>query len=302
MQYRQTPPIQWLPVFEVAASELSFKQAARILCVTPPAVSQQIKAFEDWLGVTLFERRARKLKLTREGEFYLGVAREVLRAHTEGYQSFRRRFDESTFRISTSIFIAQELLLPHYLSFSDFYPGTELRIEAGTSLVEFDTDSVDATIRFGSGEWPNIVSRKLCDISLVPVCSPDYQVKNPINQLTDLIHHKLIMTSSMLEDWGRWGLGDIQDKMVCDSYMAAMKAASAGLGVAMGLFPITNTWIDSGVLVSPLPREVTTPYAYWVCSPQSHPHPATGAFFEWSKSLFEQIPDTGQHVQSKCSD
>ena len=120
--------------------------------MTPPAVSQQIKAFETWLGVKLFDRRARQLTLTVEGELYLRIAREVLQAHTQGYVGFRRRFDERSFRISTSIFIAQELLLPNYLSFPDFCGDTELRIEAGMSLVDFETESIDATIRFGTGD------------------------------------------------------------------------------------------------------------------------------------------------------
>jgi DNA-binding transcriptional LysR family regulator len=98
----------------------------------------------------------------------------------------------------------------------------------------------------------------------------------------------------MLEDWEQWGLEEDpnnQEKMVCDSYMAMMKAASAGLGVAMGLFPITNAWLNKGLLASPLMHGVTTPYAYWVCAPGDYPHPATDAFFKWSRSLFEQIPD-----------
>ena len=292
MQYRQTPPIQWLPVFEAAASQLSFKKAAETLSVTPPAVSQQIKAFETWLGVKLFDRRARQLTLTAEGELYLSIAREVLQAHTHGYVGFKRRFDERSFRISTSIFIAQELLLPNYLSFSDFCSDTELRIEAGMSLVDFETESVDATIRFGAGDWPNITSRKLCGINIAPVCSPDYLTKNPLRQLADLKYHRLITTSSMLEDWEQWGLAEDpvnQDKMICDSYMATIKAASAGLGVAMGLFPVTNGWVSKGLLASPLAHRATSPYAYWVCSPGSHPHPATVAFFKWAKSLFEQV-------------
>ena len=102
------------------------------------------------------------------------------------------------------------------------------------------------------------------------------------------------MTPSMFEDWEQWGLGEdpgYQDKMVCDSYMAMMRAASAGLGIAMGFFPITNGWVNKGLLTAPLTHKVSTPYAYWVCSPGNHPHPATEAFFNWAKSLFEQVAD-----------
>jgi len=293
MQYRKTPPIQWLPVFEAAASQLSFKKAAEILCVTPPAVSQQIKALESWLEVALFTRQTRQLALTAEGEFYLGVAREVLHAHTQGYAGFKRRFDNRSFRISTSVFVAQELLIPNYVSFTDFCSATELRIEAGMSLVDLESESIDATIRFGNGNWPNITSQKLCNIDIAPVCSPDYFTKNPIDKVDDLKDHKLIMTAGMFEMWAQWGLGEDsnnQDSMICDSYMSVMKAASAGLGVTMGFFPIVNTWVNKGLLVLPFTHRTTTPYAYWGCSPRNHPHPATEAFLKWSNSVFEQIP------------
>jgi len=260
--------------------------------VTPPAVRQQIKAFEAWLGVKLFERRARQLSLTVEGEFYLDVAKEVLHAHTQGYMRFRRRFDERGFKVSTSIFIAQELLLPNYLSFSDFSDDTELRIEAGGGLVDFETEPFDATIRFGTGEWPNIISRKLCDVDIALVCSPEYLVKNPIHRISDLKSHKIITSSSVFENWDQWGLGkDMknQDKMACDSYMAGMKAASLVLGIAMGIFPTINSWVNKGLLVSPLTQNISTPYGYWVCTPDNHLHPATDAFIRWSQSLFDQI-------------
>ncbi len=297
MQYRKTPPIQWLPVFEAAASQLSFKKAAEILCVTPPAVSQQIKALENWLGVALFTRQTRQLALTAEGEFYLDVAREVLHAHTQGYAGFKRRFDERSFKISTSVFVAQELLIPNYLSFADFCSDTELRIEAGMSLVDLENEAIDATIRFGSGNWPNITSHKLCNIDIAPVCSPNYFSKNPIRKIDDLKNHKLIMTAGMFEVWEQWGLGENlsnQECMVCDSYMSVMKAASEGLGVTMGFFPIANSWVNKGLLVAPFTQRTTTPYAYWVCYPSNHPHPATEAFLKWSESVFEQIPALGE--------
>jgi LysR family glycine cleavage system transcriptional activator len=135
------------------------------------------------------------------GRRRVAIARKVLHAHRHCYVWFRCRFDERLFRISTSIFVAQELLLPNYLSFPDFFDDTELRIESGMSLVDFDTESIDATIRFGSEGWPNITSQKLCDIGTAPVFSPDYLLKNSIRQLADLKCHRLIMTSLMFENW-----------------------------------------------------------------------------------------------------
>ena len=290
MNYKQTPPIQWLPVFEAAATELSFKKAAEQMHVTPPAVGQQIKALEDWLGVPLFERRPRSLTLTPEGEHYLSVAREVLQAHKRGYMEFKRRFQNSSFNISTSLFIAQEVLIPNYLSFADFYPDTELRIEARMSLADFDSDTIDAAIRFGAGQWPATQARKLCDVKVAPVCSPDYLKENPITDIQNLDQHRLIYSSAQLEEW-HFLLGDKpHQKLVCDSYMAAMKAASEGVGIALGIFPVSNNWLNKGLLTMPFPALVPTPYGYWVCTPEQRSHPASEAFYDWAKQLFDQLP------------
>ena len=79
MSLHQTPPpIQWLPVFEAAARHLSFKAAAEELCVTPPAVSQQIKVLEDYLNTQLFDRQGRSLRLTQAGSYYFRIAHNIV--------------------------------------------------------------------------------------------------------------------------------------------------------------------------------------------------------------------------------
>jgi len=296
MNYRQTPPIQWLPAFEAAATNLSFKKAAEQLCVSPPAVSQQIKAFEDWLGVELFDRRARQLALTEEGSYYLGVASKVLQAHHQGYIEFKRRMNRRSFNISTSLFIAQEVLLPNYLSFTDHDPDTELRIEARMSLADFDNEPVDAAIRFGVGSWARCHSKKLCDVYIAPVCSPSYLRDNPIKGVADLNNHRLINTPSSLENWVELGLLEntrgrqAESPLVFDSYMTVIKAASEGVGVALGLFPVTNSWINEGLLCCPLATQVKSSFGYWACVPENYTHPATDAFYGWSQTLFDGIP------------
>jgi len=296
MKYKQTPPIQWLPVFEAAARSLSFKKAAEELCVSPPAVSQQIKAFENWLEIDLFDRRGRRLALTEAGSYYFDVASKVLQTHNQGYVEFKRRLNRTSFNVSTSLFVAQELLLHNYLSFTDSFPKTELRIEARMSLADFEHEPIDGAIRFGTGDWPGCSSRKLCDIYMAPVCSPDYLQKNPVRDLADLKSQRLISTSSSLDDWGeleslRNATRDrTEPPLVFDSYMTALKAASEGVGIALGLFPVTNNWITKGLLCCPLTVPMKSSYGYWFCAPENNTHPITDAFFLWIEALFDDIP------------
>lgn len=295
VDYRQTLPIQWLPVFEAAATHLSFKRAADQLHVTPPAVSQQIKAMEEWLGVQLFERHTRRIQLTAEGEYYLQVARKVLLAHKQGYLEFQRRFHNTALHVSAPLFITQELLIPNYLTFHDYSPATELRIEARMSFVDFETEAVDVAIRFGEGGWPGLHCQSLCKVNVAPVCSPAYYEENDFSDFTKLAQHRLIYSSPEMRDWQP--LFQLfpereQQKLVCDSYSSAIKSASEGLGVALALLPATNQWLNDGRLIAPFGFQITTSAAYWMVAPQrSEQSQSVDAFHRWSKKLFGDLPE-----------
>lgn len=300
VDYRQTPPIQWLPVFDAAATHLSFKKAADQLHVTPPAISQQIKALEEWLGVQLFERHTRRLSLTVEGEHYLQVARKVMRAHKQGYLEFQRRFHSASLHISAPLFIAQELLIPKYLSFNDFCPGTELRIEARMSLVDFEAEALDAAIRFGDGKWPGVDVQRLCHSIVTPVCSQEYLEKHSFSSFADLLKHRLIYSSSELRDWQPFltnFANQEHQKLVCDSYMAAITSASQGLGIALAILPTTNHWVNDGRLVLPFPMAVKTEMGYWTAAPKrDQQSQVINGFSQWAKKLFDDLPSLNQEI------
>ena len=72
--------------------------------------------------------------------------------------------------------------------------------------------------------------------------------------------------------------------------ISALKAASEGVGIALGLFPITNSWVNRGLLCCPLTKKIKSSYSHWSCAPKNYTHPATGAFHSWCKTLFDEIP------------
>lgn len=301
MSQHRAPPIQWLVVFEAVASTLSFKKAADQLHVSPPAVSQQIKSLEDWLGEPLFERHARRISLTAAGTYYQKVAAEIVRTHKQGYQEFLRRFQSRSLHVSAPLYIAQELMIPHYLTFKDYLPETELRIEARTSYVDFDIEPLDAAIRFGDGNWPELDCRPLCNIALSPVCSPEYANTHDMQSLADLSSLQLISPTSDLEQW-RLLLGESAsqnaDILICDSYLAALKAATEGLGVTLALLPTTNAWINDGRLVLPFDAKITTASCYWLVAPKRFQGgDALDALHRWACSLFENLGELDQELE-----
>ncbi len=295
MQYKQTPPIQYIPVFDAAARHLSFKKAAMELCVTAPAVGQQIKAFEHWLGKPLFNRHTRSLSLTDEGKYYMGIAQEIMEAHSNGFAKYSRHFRKSSLHLSAPLFIAQELIMPNYLEFEKFVPGTELRMEARMSYVDFDTESIDAAIRFGNGNWPDLNCKQLSKAYVSPVCSPDYAASHPISNLSDLANHRLIYAAPEMSNWGAffWKSGTQQahENIVCDSYLAALKAASDGLGVALGIFPTANKWVNNGLLELPLPIQIPIDKSYWFVTPKTeHANQEINELYSWLKTIFNKLP------------
>ena len=295
MQYRKTPPIQFIPIFEAAARHLSFKKAAQELCVTAPAVGQQVKAFEQWLGKPLFHRHTRHLSLTSEGKYYAEVARNVVKAHSQGYTDYTRRFNTSSLHLSAPLFVAQELIMPNYLQFEKYVPNTELRIEARMSHVDFDAEPIDAAIRFGYGDWPNLDCRLLSKASVAPVCSQSYAEKHEFTALEELYKHRLIYAEPSMMDWGKrfWNKGVTQeyDNIICDSYLAALKAASDGLGVALGIFPTANTWVNNSRLILPFPVHIGIEMGYWLVTPKyEEDKPEIDALYCWLQQLFDEIP------------
>ena len=296
MNYKSVPPIQFIPVFEAAARHLSFKRAAQELCVSAPAVAQQVKAFEHWLGRPLFNRHTRALSLTEEGLFYFEVAQKTMKNHIQGHVEYVKRFEKSSLTVSAPFFVAQELLMPNYLKFSDYCQGTELRIEARKSYVDFDSESIDAAVRFGDGNWPDLDCRLLSKATVAPVYGPAYEFKDNFTEISELYRHRLIYADPEMKDWGElfWPEGTKQkfDNVICDSYIAAIKAAEDGLGVTLGIFPTLNSWVSNQQLIVPFTDQIETGKGFWLVSSKTEKQSLElAALYEWVKDIFDNISE-----------
>jgi len=300
MNARNVPPIQFIPVFEAAARHLSFKLAAQELCVSAPAIAQQVKAFENWLGKPLFNRHTRALSLTAEGLFYFSVAKKTMKSHRQGHVEYIRRFEKKSLTISAPFFVAQELLMPNYLKFTDYCPDTELRIETRMSYVDFDSDAIDAAVRFGDGNWPDLDCQLLSKAVVAPVYGPNYEFKDSFSKISELYKHRLIYADPEMRDWGElfWAEGVSQefDNIICDSYISAIKAAADGLGVALGIFPTLNSWVNNKQLLMPFADQIEIDKGFWLVSPkkeipaQQKESAERAGLYRWVKNIFDDIP------------
>ncbi|ARU58446.1 MAG: LysR substrate-binding domain-containing protein [Pseudomonadales bacterium] len=294
--HAKAPPIQWLPVFEAAARLCSFKKAADELCVTPPAISQQIKALEDYLGITLFDRTERRLKLTPAGQHYYLTVQQIIKMHVKSYYDLERRFKNPILQVSVPLYIAQEILIPNFLSFRKRAPEIDLRLTTGSELVDFDNDTVDAAIRFGDGNWPELECRPLLPVTPILVCSPKYLSENNLNTETyfDASVLKKQVIISLREDLQDWQQAlpelDPADKIICDSYFSVIKSAEEGLGIAIGLLPIINKSIGKNHLVPLSSPEFRSDVGYWLVAPKPiEDRPAIVLFYDWLADLLKDF-------------
>ena len=283
------PPLNTLRVFEAAARHLSFTRAAEELNVTQAAVSHQIKALEERLGITLFKRMNRALMLTDAGQAYYPAIREAIDAIRQATERLYELESTGTLTVTMLASFAAKWLVPRLGRFRARCPDIDVLLSTSSKLIDFQRDDVDIGIRYGAGEWPNVISEKLFSEDLFPVCSPallDGAI--PLRKPADLAHHMLLQDAGM--DWRTWliaaGIGDIElhfGTSFIDSSLA-LQAAMAGQGVALGRMALVADDLAAGRLVRPFQISLPSNFAYYiVCSVHTGESPKIKAFSDWLK-------------------
>ncbi len=207
---RALPPLNSLRAFEAAARHLSFTKAAEELNVTPAAISHQIKALEEFLGVVLFRRLTRALRLTDAGQAAFPKVREGFDNLAEAVEILRAEEEGKVLTVSVSPSFGAKWLVPRLDRFRAAHPDLDIRIDATDRLADFQGDNVDVALRYGMGNYPSLLVDKLFGAEMVPVCSPDLlDGTQPLRRPLDLVHHTLLHLDWTLEEqtspsWRMW--------------------------------------------------------------------------------------------------
>jgi LysR family glycine cleavage system transcriptional activator len=284
------PPMQALRAFEAAAREKSLTRAATALHVTHGAISHQIKALEEDLGVQLFERAGRGIRLTDEGERFAARVRAAFGELAAGVQELGERANPRRVRVSATPSFAARWLLPRIGRFNAAHPGLDLDINANINVVDLARDDVDLAIRYGMGQWPGVVADFLTDDSFFPVCSPRIAGGAP-RRLEDLARYPLLRTDD--EFWMPWfnavGL-DIREPERGTSFNDSshlMQAAIEGQGIALARRTLIGNDLRNGVLVKLFDVEIPgTRNFYLVYLPRMAQSPKLVAFRAWLQKEF----------------
>lgn len=246
--------ISLLRAFEAAARTGSFQSAAAELRLTPSAVSHAVRKLERELGVALFERGIRQVRLSADGVSlmrHVGPAFEDIRrgvtlVSTRGPQLLR---------VHSAPSFAAQWLTPRLARFLAETPDIEIRLSASTDYTKFTNDEFDVDIVYGRPERSDLVVLPLGEETVTPLCVPS--LAHRIHRPEDIVEHLLIESDNKQVRWDDWfaanGLTPPQPHgMRFDRSFLAISAAAAGLGIALESTRLAEREINSGMLVPAL--------------------------------------------------
>ena len=290
---RRLPPLSAIRVFEAAARHEHFTAAAEELGMTQAAVSYQIRALEERVGVKLFERSKGSVQLTDAGKRLLAPLSDAF-DRMDGAFAALRADDEHMLSISTTSTFANTWLAWRLGGFQMEHPQLAVKLDASNALVDFARDDVDIAIRAGMGDWPGLHATKLFEIDFTPICSPwfleQWQAKHGGREMepADLIDLPMVNNNDpWLHKWLSDRGVEIPDRppragIQLDSQTAEGTAAMGGGGIAM-LTPFFWRWdLTEGRLVRLFPEVSTRGWGYWLVCPEHRRNtPKIKRFCEW---------------------
>jgi LysR family glycine cleavage system transcriptional activator len=308
--FARLPPLNALKAFEAAGRHLSVKKAAAELNVTPAAVSHQIKALEDALGVKLFFRRNRALELTEAARACLPKLREGFDSLAQAVERLRAHKGGGMLTVSVAPSLAARWLMPRLHRFLESHPETDVRVSArlrqaaegsrrGAAAERATVDAwladSDVAILYGRGDYPGFKVEKLFGLSITPICSPRLLTdpEHPLLRPDDLRHQLLLHDDtgdvydgvSFWEVWlkaaGVQGV-DVTRGPHFSHAVLAFEAAAEGHGVVATMPVLAEADLNAARLITPFALRVPLQSAYYlVCAESAVGRPGVAEFRKW---------------------
>lgn len=296
------PPLKALQAFESAGRHQSIKQAANELAVTTGAVSQQIKQLEQYLGVTLFHRMNKSVRLTAAGKVCLPYLEEGFNKLLEGVAQAKASGGHPIISISVAPTFGFKWLLPRLEHFKTIHPYIDLRIDTSTRDIDFLHEEIDLAIRYGPVKEKGLSVEDLTQEVVSPVCSPRL-IADTISP-EQLINYPLLHLEGRsgdpdFPDWSQWIKSlnldalSFQHGPRFNSSSMVLQAALDGQGVAMGSSVLAADDLLAGRLVRLFPEsQLTAKYSYRLLSTELiRQRPDVQRFVEWlKKEINTEIP------------
>lgn len=284
---KRLPPLNPLRAFEATARHGSLSKAAAELNVTHGAVSHQIKALEQSLGVRLFERVGQRLKTTPHGAELLPAVSSAFDGIAAATQRLTRPASSGALALSCVPALLSLWLIPRLGAFMAQYPDIRLRLIGSNDPANIRSPELDLCLLYGDGSWSDCWMRKWSGLELFPVVSPTLVNNRPLRTVRDLAEHVLLHGDDGRE-WHTWlAAADALDlergrRHRFDDARLSIEAALYGHGVALGDTVTASGMLARGQLVAPF--GLTVPAVddfYVVCRNEMKSAPIVRVFIDW---------------------
>lgn len=300
------PPLNALRAFEAAARHLSLVAAANELCVTPAAISHQIKGLEDYLRVALFKRVKRRVVLTEQGQLILPELKQAFALIGRAMDSLAKAETRDVLTVSATPAFAAKWLLPRIHLFREQHPEIDVRLDASHDAEDLERCQVDVAVRFSSGAYPGLESRPLrpsIPERIFPVCSPTLlEGKHPLKRPSDLQYHTLLHDETVkgtgaLPCWQTWLAAAGVDSVAANrglrfnNSVLAIDAAINGQGVALSCGFVVADDLAAGRLVRPFDTPCNLEHNYYVVYARSRAGGKVEKFYQWLVAMRDRMDE-----------
>ena len=280
-----------LMAFEASARNGSFTLAAQELNLTQGAISRQVSALEKQLGVVLFKRIQRSIKLTEAGEVYateiVGALRTIRNASLNAMSDTQGK----TLNLAILPTFGMRWLMPRFPDFLKKNPQITVNFTSKLSPFDFTSENLHCAIHFGHPDWPGTEGTYLMSEEAVPVAAPSFIGDHTIRRAEELTHLPLLHIETRPQAWADWfkqnGLSPPTDTgMVLEQFSMVSQAAIAGMGVAILPHFLINSELERGELEILMDIPLENSAGYYLIIPKSNiTYPPVASFKEW---LLEQ--------------
>ncbi|KWI47439.1 LysR substrate-binding domain-containing protein [Burkholderia cenocepacia] len=283
------PPLASLETVCTVARQGSFLAAAEVSGVTHGAISRRVAAVENWLGMTLFERHARGVRLTPDGQRFVGRIEQAFAVIDGAAEQWRTPRSPRLVRMSVVPAFAQLWFFARQQALESEAPALRVELHIDLRNVDIAGGEADLSVRYGRGNWRQLEVRAFMPETLYPVAHPRLaaQLATPRarRDAAALLDMPLLHDSDVT-GWRAWfeALGipfkpRVQDRRFED-YNLVLAAAEAGLGVALARTPLAAAYLERSELVRVSRHEVESPQKYYFVHAKGESRPEVLALME----------------------
>jgi LysR family glycine cleavage system transcriptional activator len=283
------PPLVSLETVCTVARQGSFLAAAEVAGLTHGAISRRVAAVENWLGMTLFERHARGVRLTPDGQRFVGRIEQAFGIIDSAADQWRSPRSPRLVKLSMVPSFAKLWFFERQAALESEAPALRIELDIDHRNVDVAGEQADLAIRYGRGNWRQLEVKPFLPETLYPVAHPALAArlaKQSRRRGDAALLDVPLLHDSDVTGWRAWFDAQgiplkprTQDRRFED-YTLVLAAAEAGLGVALARTPFANAYLRGSGLVRVSRHEVASPLRYYFVHAKGESRPEVLALIE----------------------